>query len=59
MDYISIFIYNRCRFQEKDKEEMKEILEMKRIHDRLVKKRLDRLSKEKDLSHVEAIITRK
>lgn len=28
------------QFQESDKEEMKEILEMKRIHERLAKKRL-------------------
>ena len=28
--------------QEEDKEEMKEILEMKRVHDRMVKKRLHR-----------------
>lgn len=27
-------------FQESDKEEMKEILEMKRVHERLAKKRL-------------------
>lgn len=29
----------KCTFQEEDKEEMKEILEMKRTHDRLCKKR--------------------
>lgn len=47
-----------CRFQEEDKEEMKEILEMKRTHDRLLKKRQRRLSKEKVLAETEAIITR-
>lgn len=37
---------------------MKEILEMKRTHDRLLKKRQDRMSKKK-MSVAEAIITRK
>ncbi|XP_072757468.1 transient receptor potential cation channel subfamily V member 5 [Anoplolepis gracilipes] len=49
----------RLNQTEEDKEEMKEILEMKRTHDRLVKKRQDRMSKEKVLSETEAIITRK
>ena len=31
-------------FQEEDKEEMKETLELKQTHDRLVKKRLEKLA---------------
>ncbi|KMQ98230.1 transient receptor potential cation channel subfamily v member 6 [Lasius niger] len=49
----------RLNQSEEDKEEMKEILEMKRTHDRLVKKRQERMSKEKVLPETEAIITRK
>lgn len=45
-----------CRFQEEDKEEMKEILEMKRTHDRLMKKRQSRMSKEKNPLETEVII---
>lgn len=37
---------------------MKEILEMKRTHDRLLKKRLGKMSKEKVITETEAIITR-
>ncbi|KAL6268625.1 hypothetical protein P5V15_001759 [Pogonomyrmex californicus] len=48
----------RLHQTEEDKEEMKEILEMKRTHDRLLKKRQNRMSKEKILSETEAIITR-
>ncbi|TGZ53145.1 Uncharacterized protein DBV15_01554 [Temnothorax longispinosus] len=40
----------RLHQTEEDKEEMKEILEMKRTHDRLLKKRQSRMSKEKILS---------
>lgn len=32
--------------QEEDKEEMKEILEMKRVHEKLVKRRRDKILKE-------------
>ncbi|XP_077276305.1 transient receptor potential cation channel subfamily V member nanchung isoform X2 [Temnothorax americanus] len=39
----------RLHQTEEDKEEMKEILEMKRTHDRLLKKRQSRMSKEKIL----------
>ncbi|XP_011866570.1 PREDICTED: transient receptor potential cation channel subfamily V member 5 [Vollenhovia emeryi] len=46
----------RLNQTEEDKEEMKEILEMKRIHDRLLKKRQDRIAKEKIISEAEAII---
>jgi hypothetical protein len=35
-------------FKEEDKEEMKEILEMKRIHERMVKRRLLRDKKRKE-----------
>lgn len=38
---------------------MKEILEMKRTHDKLIKKRQDKILKEKALSETEAVITRK
>ncbi|XP_029680490.1 transient receptor potential cation channel subfamily V member 5 [Formica exsecta] len=48
----------RLNQTEEDKEEMKEILEMKRTHDRLVKKRQNKMPKEKVLSETEAIITR-
>ncbi|KYN04879.1 Transient receptor potential cation channel subfamily V member 6 [Cyphomyrmex costatus] len=48
----------RLNQTEEDKEEMKEILEMKRTHDRLLKKRQDRVSKEKIISETEAIITK-
>lgn len=37
---------------------MKEILEMKRTHDRLLKRRQARISKEKVIAEAEAIITR-
>ncbi|KAL0119708.1 hypothetical protein PUN28_007863 [Cardiocondyla obscurior] len=40
----------RLHQTEEDKEEMKEILEMKRTHDRLLKKRQDRMAKEKIIS---------
>ncbi|XP_012525905.1 transient receptor potential cation channel subfamily V member 5 isoform X4 [Monomorium pharaonis] len=40
----------RLHQTEEDKEEMKEILEMKRTHDRLLKKRQNRMSKEKIIS---------
>ncbi|XP_034948098.1 transient receptor potential cation channel subfamily V member 5 [Chelonus insularis] len=39
----------RLHQSEEDKEEMKEILEMKRTHDRLYKKRMEREKKEKSL----------
>lgn len=42
-------IFHVWRFQEEDKEEMKEILEMKRTHERLLKKRQNRTLKEKIL----------
>ncbi|XP_019698427.1 transient receptor potential cation channel subfamily V member 5 [Harpegnathos saltator] len=48
----------RLNQSEEDKEEMKEILEMKRTHDRLLKKRQGRMSKEKVLAESEIIITR-
>ncbi|XP_032689459.1 transient receptor potential cation channel subfamily V member 5 isoform X2 [Odontomachus brunneus] len=48
----------RLNQSEEDKEDMKEILEMKRTHDRLLKKRLGRMSKEKVLAETEAIIAR-
>ncbi|XP_011500278.1 PREDICTED: transient receptor potential cation channel subfamily V member 5 [Ceratosolen solmsi marchali] len=40
----------RLNQSEEDKEEMKEILEMKRIHEKLVKKRKDKLLKEKEIT---------
>ncbi|XP_053598014.1 transient receptor potential cation channel subfamily V member 5 isoform X4 [Microplitis demolitor] len=40
----------RLHQSEDDKEEMKEILEMKRTHDRLYKKRMARIEKDKSLS---------
>ncbi|KAJ8668889.1 hypothetical protein QAD02_000148 [Eretmocerus hayati] len=40
----------RLNQTEEDKEEMKEILEMKRVHERLVKRRKDRIMKEKEMS---------
>lgn len=43
-------------FQEEDKEEMKEILEMKRTHDKLIKKKQTRISKEKAVIEAETII---
>ncbi|KYN30196.1 Transient receptor potential cation channel subfamily V member 5 [Trachymyrmex cornetzi] len=48
----------RLNQTEEDKEEMKEILEMKRTHDRLLKKRQNRMSKEKIISETEPIITK-
>ncbi|XP_014468135.1 PREDICTED: transient receptor potential cation channel subfamily V member 5 isoform X1 [Dinoponera quadriceps] len=48
----------RLNQSEEDKEEMKEILEMKRTHDRLLKKRQAKMSKEKVLAETEAVITR-
>ncbi|EFN65752.1 Transient receptor potential cation channel subfamily V member 5 [Camponotus floridanus] len=49
----------RLNQTEEDKEEMKEILEMKRTHDKLIKKRQDKILKEKALAETEAVITRK
>ncbi|KYM91409.1 Transient receptor potential cation channel subfamily V member 5 [Atta colombica] len=46
----------RLNQTEEDKEEMKEILEMKRTHDRLLKKRQNRISKEKIISETEPVI---
>lgn len=43
---MSITLKIKIVFQEEDKEEMKEILEMKRTHDRLYKKRMARLNGE-------------
>lgn len=37
---------------------MKEILEMKRTHDRMLKKRQSKMSKEKILSETEVVIVR-
>ncbi|KAG7213782.1 hypothetical protein KM043_003003 [Ampulex compressa] len=49
----------RLHQSEEDKEEMKEILEMKRTHDRLYKKRQSRMLKEKGLiSETDSIIAR-
>ncbi|XP_012217412.1 transient receptor potential cation channel subfamily V member 5 isoform X1 [Linepithema humile] len=48
----------RLNQTEEDKEEMKEILEMKRIHDKLLKKRQSRIVKEKVLAETEIIITK-
>lgn len=47
----------RLHQSEEDKEEMKEILEMKRTHDKLYQKRMNKMMKEK-MSETDAIITR-
>lgn len=43
-------------FQEEDKEEMKEILEMKRTHEKLYKKRQLKSAKEKTVTREDNII---